>query len=202
MITYEYDAKTLASVERKLGLFKDEAPKALKNAVNDTAKMARKELASEAQKTYAIKTGGFNRYMKIRSATKSRPEAVIRATGAPIEIKKFSVNGGKGAKLLSVMINRKKGRKEFKNDAFVNNIAKKGQTRQRDTKKGAKGTSVKHVAVAMREAEKRLNIKSLFTVSILQMIGSEKYVYGVVEPHIESNLQENIEKQVRKILEA
>jgi hypothetical protein len=34
------------------------------------------------------------------------------------------------------------------------------------------------------------------------MIGNEKRVYGVVKPNIESNLQENINKQVRKILEA
>ena len=41
MITYEFDPNTLAKVERKLGSLKSEAPKALKNAINQTAKAAR-----------------------------------------------------------------------------------------------------------------------------------------------------------------
>ena len=92
MITYEYDAKTLAQVEKKLGALKSEAPKALKNAINATAKQARKELATKAQETYVVKSGRFNKAMKIKNATQGNLEATIKATGAPLELKDFKVS--------------------------------------------------------------------------------------------------------------
>ena len=51
MIQIEYDRNMLAKIERRLGRMKSEAPKVLKNAINQTAKQARKDLAAEAQKT-------------------------------------------------------------------------------------------------------------------------------------------------------
>lgn len=51
MIEISYDRNMLAQVEKKLGKMKSEAPKALKNALNQTAKQERKDLADEAQKT-------------------------------------------------------------------------------------------------------------------------------------------------------
>ena len=56
------------------------------------------------------------------------------------------------------------------------------------------------MAAAVRKGSKRLPINELYSVSIPQMIGNEKDVYGVVEPNIETNLQKNISKQVAKIL--
>jgi hypothetical protein len=200
LITYTYDARTLRQVERKLGLFKDQAPKALKNAINQTAKQARKELATEAQKTYTVKVGGFNKYMKLTAATQSKLEATIKATGEHIQMKKFSVYGGRNGQNLSVLINRTHGRKSFRDNAFVNNIARRGQTRKKDTAKGAAGSSVKHMAAAVRKGSSRLPINELYSVSIPQMIGNEKDVYGIVEPNIGTNLQDNISKQVAKIL--
>lgn len=200
MITYEYDARTLRQVERMLGSLKSEAPKALKNAINQTAKDARKELATEAQKTYTVKVGGFNKYMKLKAATQSNLEATIKATGAHLEMKKFSVYGGRNGRNLSVLINRTHGRKSFRDNAFVNNIARRGQTRKKGSSKGGAGSSVKHMAAAVRKGSKRLPINELYSVSIPQMIGNEKDVYGIVEPNIETNLQNNIAKQVAKIL--
>jgi len=200
VITFEYDRATLRNVERKLGLFREEAPKVLKNAINQTAKDARKDLAKEAQKTYTVKVGGFNKYMKLTPATQSRLEATIKATGEHMQMKKFSVYGGRGGRNLAVLINRSNGRKSFDSKAFVNNIARRGQTRKKDTKKGAKGSSVTHLAAAYREGKARLHIHELYTVSIPQMIGNEKDVYGVVEPDIEKNLRENVEKQVKRVL--
>lgn len=75
------DAVNLEQVERKLNGMKQKAPKVLKLAVNDTARKARSRLAKEAQKTYAVKVGGFNRAMKIKLATNGNPVAIIRSTG-------------------------------------------------------------------------------------------------------------------------
>ena len=92
MITYEFDQNTLAKVERRLGRMKSEAPKALKNAINQTAKAARKDLAEEAQKTYVVKSGRFNKAMTIKNATQGNLEATIKTTGAPMELKDFKVS--------------------------------------------------------------------------------------------------------------
>ena len=133
MIEINYDENMLAQVERKLGQMKSEAPKALKNAINQTAKQARKDLAIEAQKTYTVKTGRFNKAMKIK--------------------------------------------------AFVTKF------------------SSGHVAVVQRRGEERTPIKTFSTNSIPVMLKNERRVYGVVKPHIMQNLKQNVEIQVRKILE-
>ena len=59
-----------------------------------------------------------------------------------------------------------------------------------------------HVDVAQRQGPPRLPIKTLYSNSIPKMLGNEKRVFKVVKPNINKNLQENIDKQVRKILEA
>lgn len=193
MITYEYDQNTLAKVEKKLGNLKSEAPKALKNAINQTAKQARKDLATEAQKTYVVKSGRFNKAMTIKNATQSSLEATIKATGAPMELKDYKVSpatartGANRPDLTKAKVLKAgsmKGLQKGNIKAFV--------------AKFASG----HASVAQRRGSARLPLKVLFSNSIPKMLGNEKRVYGVVRPTIEQNLQENIDKQVRKILEA
>lgn len=193
MITYEYDQNTLAKVEKKLGSLKSEAPKALKNAINQTAKQARKDLATEAQKTYVVKSGRFNKAMTIKNATQRSLEATIKATGAPMELKDYKVSpatartGANRPDLTKAKVLKAgsmKGLQKGNIKAFV--------------AKFASG----HASVAQRRGSARLPLKVLFSNSIPKMLGNEKRVYGVVRPTIEQNLQENIDKQVRKILEA
>lgn len=200
MIEIRYDRDMLAGIERRLGRLKSEAPKILKNAINTTAKQARQDLASEAQKTYPVKVGGFNKAMRIKNASVSNLEATISATGEHIAMKKFSVYGGKNGRNLSVLINKNNGRKSFNSNAFVNNIARKGQTRKKATSKGTAGSAVTHLAAALRMTSSRLPIKELYSVSVPQMIGNERDVYGVVEPNIMDNLHANIDKEVRKVM--
>lgn len=193
MITYEYDAKTLAQVEKKLGALKSEAPKALKNAINATAKQARKELATKAQETYVVKSGRFNKAMKIKNATQGNLEATIKATGAPLELKDFKVSPASvktGASRPSMVKGKVLAANGMKN-------LQKGGIKAFVTK-FASG----HATVAQRQSGARLPIKTLYSNSIPKMLGNERKVYGIVKPNIERNLQENINKQVRKILEA
>ena len=134
-IKFEFDEVTVKSVEKKLGRTKSEAPKALKNALNATAKDARKDLAHKAQETYAVKIGGFNKQMKIKPATAGNLVAVIETRGEHLEFKYFSVQGGHGphGSPLTVLINKHHGRKTFGSGsgAFKNNVAASGQTRSR-----------------------------------------------------------------------
>lgn len=193
MITFEYDGDTLAKVEKKLGSLKADAPKALKNAINATAKQARKELAQEAQKTYVVKSGRFNKAMTIKNATTGSLEAVIKAKGAPMELKDFKVSpatartGAARPSIVKAKVLAAGGMKGLqKGDikAFVSNFASG------------------HSSVAQRRGPERLPLKVLYSNSIPKMLGNEKRVFKVVKPNIDKNLQENIDKQVRKILEA
>lgn len=193
MITYEYDNKTLAQVEKKLGELKSEASKALKNAVNATAKQARKELAGTAQNTYEVKSGRFNKAMKIKNATKSRLEATIKAKGKPMELKDFKVSPA------SVKTGADRP-KMVKAKVISSGSLKKLQ--KGDIKAFVVKFSSGHAAVAQRKGEEKLPIKTLYSNSIPKMIGNEKKVYGIVKPNIENNLRDNVNKQVAKILEA
>lgn len=202
MIEVTVNRSALKQIETRLGKMKSQAPRALKNAINQTAKDARKNLAKEAQETYTIKNGGFNKAMKLHAASVSNLEATIKAKGEPVPLKNFRVSKAGGQVRAQVL--KSGGLKPLDKGgikAFVNNIAKKGQKRKKKTKKGAKGTEVRHMAVAQRLTEKRLHIKELYSNSVPMMIGNEDRVYGVVEPHIQENLQRNVEEQVRKVLQ-
>ncbi|EET60345.1 hypothetical protein BRYFOR_07541 [Marvinbryantia formatexigens DSM 14469] len=193
MITYEYDRNTLARVEKKLGSLKSEAPKALKNAINQTAKQARKDLATEAQKTYVVKSGRFNKAMTIKNATQGSLEAIIKATGAPMELKDYKVSpatartGANRPDLTKAKVLKAGSMKGLQKGNIKAFVAK---------------FSSGHASVAQRRGSARLPLKVLFSNSIPKMLGNEKRVYGIVRPTIEQNLQENVDKQVRKILEA
>lgn len=193
MITYEYDQNTLAKVEKKLGSLKSEAPKALKNAINQTAKQARKDLATEAQKTYVVKSGRFNKAMTIKNATQGSLEATIKATGAPMELKDYKVSpatartGANRPDLTKAKVLKAGSMKGLQKGNIKAFVAK---------------FSSGHASVAQRRGSARLPLKVLFSNSIPKMLGNEKRVYGIVRPTIEQNLQENVDKQVRKFLEA
>ena len=192
MIEISYDRNMLEQVERRLGRMKSEAPKALKNAINQTAKQARKDLATEAQKTYTVKTGRFNKAMRIKNATPSRLEATIKATGKVMGLKDFKVSPAK--------IQTGKNRPEVVKAKVLKSRSMKplkmGKLKAFVTK-----FSSGHVAVVQRRGEERTPIKTFSTNSIPVMLKNERRVYGVVKPHIMQNLKQNVEIQVRKILE-
>lgn len=202
MIEVTVDRGSLKRIERRLGEMGSRAPVVLKNAINQTAKQARKRLGTEAQKTYTVKNVGFNKAMKLKSATVSEMEAVIRAKGEPIPLKNFRTSKSGGAVKAQVLKSGSlKPLQKGELKAFVNNVARKGQVRKKDTKKGKAGTQVTHVAVAQRKGNARLPIKTLYSNSVPMMLGNEERVYGIVEPEIGKMLQENVEKQIKKVLE-
>lgn len=193
MIEIDYDRQMLAKVEKKLGSMKKEAPKVLKNAINQTARQVRKELAEEAQKTYVVKSGRFNKAMKIKNATGGNLEATIKATGKVMDLKDFKVNPA------SV----KNG--NDRPDSVKAKVLKSGG--MKSLQKGKlKAFVVKfksgHVAVAQRREKESKTIKTLYSNSIPKMLGNEKRVYGIVKPNIRKNLKENVDKQIRKVLGA
>jgi hypothetical protein len=185
MLTFELDEITVRDIEFRLGALRAKAPTALKNAINATAKDARTDLWAKANATYTIKKGGFNRDMKLLPANVGNLEAVLLTRGAPIEMIKFRVTDRKGTPRVEIL----RGQVKSMGDrSFVNNVAKKG--------------THTHVAVAKYIGGKnsRLKIQKKFSVSSPIMIGNERKVYGIVEPKIIENLQNNVDRQVSKIL--
>ena len=89
MIEFEVDQTQLQRIELKLKDMKAKAPQALKNAVNATARDAKKDLADKAKETYAVKSPRFKKAIAQKNATASNPTATLKITGAVNELADF-----------------------------------------------------------------------------------------------------------------
>lgn len=185
LIEFEVDQTQLQRIELKLKNCKEKAPVALKNAVNATARDAKKDLANKAKETYAVKAPRFKKAIAQKNATKSKPTAVLKITGAVNELADFKYKPNEQA-------NAARG-KVLKSGSLK--TLQKGDLKAFITKFGSG-----HVSVVQRKTSARLPVKKLLSPSIPTMIGNEAKVYGVVKPNIQKNLQKNIQKQIDKIL--
>jgi hypothetical protein len=198
LIKAEVDKGTLKAIENRLDKMSNKAPMVMKQAINETAKQARIQLAKTAQKQYSIKTGRFNKAMEIKKAAVSRPEAIIRATGEVLEIKEFKISPNK-----------------YTTGASRPNVTKGKVYRNGSLKKLQKGNLKAfvskfkngHVAVVQRVPGKKMKsdpkkdfIKKLLSPSIPKILGNEEKVFGIVEPDISKNLKLNLEKYTLRAL--
>ncbi len=191
MIVAEFEPGSLSSLQSKLNKLGADAPKALRTAINQTAKQANKDLAAEAQKTYVVKQSTVTKAMKIQNATVSKLEAVINAKGSPQALSGFKVTpatpryGSRRPSVVKARVLQKNSPKSLEKGGIKAFVTK---------------FQSGHVAVAERQGKERIPINQLYSLSVPAMLGNEKRVYGVVGPSIESNLQKNVEKQVEKYL--
>lgn len=181
MIAVEVDKEDLRKVQTALGKVGKDAPKVICRAINKTASKSKASLAEKARSVYTVKSGKFKSNMNIKKATYSRLEAEVLAHGKPLSITAFKTTAPKsGAKANIVKGNGLKvldlgGIKAFKSKGKLN-----GQIYQ-------------------RRGKSRFPIKKLSSNSVPIMIGNEK-VYGQIKPQIESDLQKNIEAQIKFLL--
>lgn len=186
-IHFEWDQGMLHKIERKLGNMKSQAPRVFALGLNDTARQARRDLATKAQQAYAVKVGGFTKYIRLTAASSGSLEAWLRVNGSnlPLTQKYFSVRGGKGPKggPLQTLVKRSSGVHTWGPGAFNNVLGGSG-----------------HKGAAERKQPTRLPIHAVYTTSIPAMVGNEKEVYGIVEPNIMTNLQKNVERHIARIL--
>lgn len=196
LIRFEFDEALLKVVEDALGNMKSQSRKVLKNAVNATARQAKKDLAKKAQETYVVKQSRFTKAMDTQNATQGNLTATINVTSAQLELKDFKVSPSSASSknrpsvirakvLLSSGMKPLSGRTKAFLVTFTNH-----------SKSG--GTST-HSTIAQRKGKARYPIKKLLSNSIPVMIGNEDKVYGVVEPDIYDNLMGNILKEIRKV---
>lgn len=186
MIRVEVDQESLRYVQNRLGLMQRKAPQVISAALNDTARSARVKLATKARETYTVKSANFKGEMKIRRATYSRLTAEIKSQGKPLKLASFRTSAGSrtsGAKAnvvkgrgLQAIVSRITGNKAFKGSGSLN-----GQIYQ-------------------RRGKSRYPLKVFSSNSIPVMIGNEEKVYGIVEPKIKSDLQKNMERQIKRLV--
>lgn len=182
MITYEVSQRDLRYVQRKLQGMEKQAPRAIKNAINHTAKEARKKLAAGAQGSYTIKSGGFNSRMKIQNATNSRLHAVIRAKDRPLTITRFHATAPKGGGRADIV---KSGLKEIVGPKKIKAFKRGGLIMQRKT-------------------EDRFPLKVLRSNSVPKMLekvySGERGIEGELAPAIQKALHDEIKKEIKKLM--
>lgn len=191
LLQFEIDQATLQVIEQALGGLKSESRKVLKNAVNATAKQAKADLAEKAKGEYAVKKTRFTKAMTTKNASLSRPEATINVTGEQLELRDFKASPASvrtGSARPSVV----------KAKVLLSSSLKPLATS--DTKAFITKFKSGHVSIVQRRSKARFPLKKLLSNSIPKMVGSQEKVYGVVEPHIYSNLMDNISKEIEKVL--
>ena len=181
MIEISYDRNMLAQIEKKLGKMKGEAPKALKNALNKTARQAQADLKKQVKKQYVVKAKKLSEAMRIQKATNSNLDATIFVRGKVLNITNYKTS------------TPKKGAKA--------QVAKDGGLKQIVGPRGITAFKGMNDLIWQRRGKERYPIKPIKSLSIPKAVGNEKKVYGIVEPDIKKNLKANVNAQVRRILE-
>lgn len=208
MIDVAIRLENMAEIEQKLDKLNANAANEIKKAVNETARKTKKELAEGARRRYTAKRPKYSDAMQIRGATVSNLTAELTASTPPIPLVDGGTDGSKanfkvsvGKKATKVQILKGGSLKELKVGgikAFVNNIAKKGQVRSKDTAKGKAGSKVIHIAMAQREGKDRLHINEKYGPSLAAMLSG---TYKAQETTIRNDLKNALDKHIASLLE-
>lgn len=183
MITYEVDKADLKYVQKKLKGIETKAPRVFKNAVNHTARQARKKMAAGAQGAYTVKSGGFNSRMKIQNATNGNLYAVIRSQGKTLTLKRFHTTVPKSGGKADIV---KSGLKQIVGPRNIRAFKRKGLIMQRRTN------------------EKDSSLKVLRSNSVPKMLEKvykgERGLEGALAPVVEKTLHDEIAQEVAKLI--
>lgn len=206
--------EAVKEIQDKLKGFENRMPTVLAKAVNETARKARVDLAEQARKVYAVKDVAFEKQIKLKNATKNKATAILMVKSAHTDLNRFNATPVRysptNRPAYGVKVN------------VLNGNSQKELTRPSD---GVKAFIVKyksgHVGVAQRKVDSRSRlrkimnsfarqmglgkrednkIKTLYGPTISQMLGNIDRVYGVVEPDLQSMLQEAVKHQIDREL--
>ena len=193
MITYEVSKADIERVQKKLKGMEKDAPKVIKNAINKTAREARRKLAEGAQSAYTVKMAGWNSRMKIQNATVGNLEAIIRVKDRPLTTTRFSHRANK----------KKQG-----GAAASADIVKGGLKEIISRYSGTTGTRIKafkaNGLIMQRQTVDRLPVKVLRSNSVPKMIEKvyqgERGIDRQLKDTINQALQRNIGAEIEKLL--
>lgn len=183
-IAVELDQADVNALDRRLKYMREEAPRALRNAINRTATTARKQLVSKTREiyTYGKKNKDITSHMSTKRATVGDLTAIIYVRGGAEEMKEFDVSGGVGqGNILTALINTTNGSKGFGSKGFQNQVGS-------------------YYGPFIRKGASRFPIEKLYSLSVPSMVGNQGQVYGPTEPMIMEQLQTQVQAAVDKIL--
>lgn len=193
MIGFEIDKLAIRTFCEKMSDLPFQARKnVLKNAVNATARSARKIITDKARKTYTAKISNMNKAMTIKKATNYKLEATVIAKGKPLELKSFKVSPAKPPTVQ---------RKSSTTKAKVYSSSPMKKLEYKGIKAFVAEFKSGHVSVAQRKTKKRLPIRVLYSTSIPRMVGNEELVFNEVKDQIQDLFDKQVQINLQKVIE-
>lgn len=199
----------ICSVLNALG---SDGERVLKNAINRTARKARKTTAKEATKRYDYQEkANFLNEMKLKTAKKvayGNMMAEISAKGSVNEIKQFAVDNLQVARgknrpdAIKGKVMTASGMTELKRQGIKAFVAqfKSGHISvvAREKLSSSQKSRGHHGGKDYKYASYRL--KKLLSPSVPQMLGNKEAINEVVEPEIQDLLVKNVERQFAMLM--
>lgn len=205
LLYVDVDEGLSRAIEQALGNMRSESRKVLKNAVNATAKQAREDLVAKAQAEYTAKKGPLKKAATIKKGSNSKPEATITVKGTTLELREFKTStpksGAKAKILNSSTLKLIQSQKGSRVKAFLATF-ESGHTAIVQRQEGQEYTK----GYAKRKSEygpyaDMTRIKKLLSMSFPKMVGSSA-VFGELGPDIYDTLIENVNKEIRRVMQA
>ena len=190
LIKIEVNESDIKWAQKKLKGMETKAPRVLKNAINHTAKQARKSLMQGAQGRYAVKNAGFNSRIKIYNATNTNLSASVYARDRTLTLPRFHTTSPKSGVKSEVL--KGSGLKEV--------ISRKNGEIRAFRAKGGKAAGL----IVQRRTEAKYPLKVLRSISVPKML---EIVYlgrgGIseaLEPEIKRRFRDEVKKEIAKLV--
>lgn len=190
LIKIEVNESDIKWAQKKLKGMETKAPRVLKNAINHTAKQARKSLMQGAQGRYAVKNAGFNSRIKIYNATNTNLSASVYARDRTLTLPRFHTTSPKSGVKSEVL--KGSGLKEV--------ISRKNGEIRAFRAKGGKAAGL----IVQRRTVARYPLKVLRSISVPKML---EIVYlgrgGIseaLEPEIKRTFRDEVKKEIAKLV--
>ena len=190
LIKIEVNESDIKWAQNKLKGMETKAPRVLKNAINHTAKQARKSLMQGAQGRYAVKNAGFNSRIKIYNATNTNLSASVYARDRTLTLPRFHTTSPKSGVKSEVL--KGSGLKEV--------ISRKNGEIRAFRAKGGKAAGL----IVQRRTEAKYPLKVLRSISVPKML---EIVYlgrgGIseaLEPEIKRTFRDEVKKEIAKLV--
>lgn len=219
MITYQWDHDDLAYVQKKLGSMSAHAPRALRDAVNNTAVTARKLLLQEAQKRYTVKASGFNSRANIVKATLATQTAWIKVNGKPLSMPRYHYTAPRSGVRAEILAGT--GLKPVVGSSGIKAFRRKVATGKKNVEAGRIRTHSEEMTgkrtdtsipkseksatlILQRVGEDRYPLKALTSPSVpkqIEMVYDGRSITSTpLKKEIEKIYQANVDKQIQRFL--
>ena len=195
LIKIEVNESDIKWAQKKLKGMETKAPRVLKNAINHTAKKARKSLMEGAQRRYTVKNAGFNSRIKIYNATNTKLSASVYARDRTLTLPRFHTTSPKSGVKSEVL--KGSGLKEV--------VSRRGSSESNGEihafrAKGGKAAGL----IVQRRTVARYPLKVLRSISVPKMLEMVYLGRGgiseALEPEIKRRFRDEVKKEIAKIV--